>query len=192
MRVISQPVQEDSIWLNGPPTWSYLQLSLGTLPIDEALEPLRRLSENVRTRLNDLWNLRALLHSDGSLAPRETNRTLEAGGPREQGHYGFMLTDLHLLPLLTGQDVDLPNGRLSLAPRFKPPYVLPVLLAGCEGSLEARTQPNGTTRYTLNVAFGSLKLPKGGLVVHGRAVPQVVQLIEGEAISWMDCERLLV
>ena len=27
MRVLSNPIQEDSIWMNGPPTWAYLQLS---------------------------------------------------------------------------------------------------------------------------------------------------------------------
>lgn len=32
MRVLSNPVQEDSIWMNGPPTWSYLQLALGKMP----------------------------------------------------------------------------------------------------------------------------------------------------------------
>ena len=26
MRVLNDPVQEDSIWMNGPPTWTYLQV----------------------------------------------------------------------------------------------------------------------------------------------------------------------
>ena len=78
---------------------------------------------------------RALTHTDGSLHPPETNKTAEAGAPREQGHYAFMLTDLSLLPLLSGQSVDLLHGRLSLAPMYPPPYVLPVLVAGMEGSL---------------------------------------------------------
>ena len=185
MRVISNPVQEDSIWLNGPPTWAYLQLSLGNLAFDDALEPLRRLSENVRVRLADMWNLRALLHSDGSHKPAETNRSHELGGPREQGHYGFMLTDLYLLPLLSGQTVDLPNGRLELKPRFAPPYVLPVMLAGAEASLEARPAGGRGTNYTLAVAFGTLRLPSGGLVVNGRAVDQAVELAGGQAMSWV-------
>ena len=29
MRVLSEPVTEDSIWMNGPPTWAYLSLALG-------------------------------------------------------------------------------------------------------------------------------------------------------------------
>ena len=44
-----------------------------------------------------------------------------AGAPREQGHYGFMLTDLYLLPLLSGQVVDLPSGKLALAPKYPAP-----------------------------------------------------------------------
>ena len=207
MRVQSNPTQEDSVWLNGPPTWSYLQLALGgsssaggslasgpspdealpvrasagDLPLDEALEPLRRLSENLRTRLHDMWNLRALMHTDGSLAPVETNRSLERGAPREQGHYAFMLTDLYLLPLLSGQSFNLPASTLSLRPRFPPPYVLPVLLAGVEASLESRAKGN----YTLRVAFGRLRLPRrGGLIVDGTVCPLDIDLSEGEAVSW--------
>ena len=180
MRVISDPVDEDSIWLNGPPTWSYLQLALGALSFTEALEPLRRLSENIRGRLKDLWNLRGLLHTDGSLAPVETNRSLERGAPREQGHYAFMLTDLFLLPLLSGQVVDLPNGQLILQPPVNPPYVLPVLLAGAEGSLECR-RPG---RFTLRVAFGRLQLPPFGLRVNGSSYARAIRLEEGQHISW--------
>jgi hypothetical protein len=66
MRVLSNPVQEDSIWMNGPPTWSYLQLArrAATPPTGapqpppseaEALEPFKRMSENFRTRLRDPW-----------------------------------------------------------------------------------------------------------------------------------------
>jgi hypothetical protein len=68
------------------------------------------------------------------------------GCPREQGHYGFMMTDLHLLPLLSGQKVNMrahsvggastagdaaaAAGTLSLDPLnvFSPPFVLPVSL----------------------------------------------------------------
>ena len=172
---------QDSVWLNGPPTWSYLQLALGGASTDEALEPLRRLSENLRTRLHDMWNLRALMHSDGSLPPVETNRSLERGAPREQGHYAFMLTDLYLLPLLSGQAFNLPAGTLSLRPRFPPPYVLPVLLAGVEASLESRAKGS----YTLRVAFGRLRLPRrGGLMVDGAACPLEIDLGEGESVSW--------
>ena len=181
MRVLSNPVQEDSIWMNGPPTWSYLQLALGKLPAEDALAPLRRMSENFRSRLRDMWNLRALTHTDGSLQPAETNKTIELGAPREQGHYGFMLTDLYLLPLLSGLNVDLPHGRLSLSPKFAPPYVLPVLIAGMEGSLTSLAKGS----YELKVAFGRLQLPASpGLVVDGVSYGVAVDLRAGQSVAW--------
>ena len=109
---------------------TYLNIALGgdgpaSMPTDAMLEPFKRMSENYRVRLRDMWNLRALTHT-------QTEGTeLEHGCPREQGHYGFMLTDFYLLPLLTGLTVDMRNAstgaRLELNPRFPPPYVLPVL-----------------------------------------------------------------
>eukprot|EP00966_Prymnesium_polylepis_P156971 3627146-Prymnesium_polylepis.1 len=181
LRVLSNPIQEDSIWMNGPPTWSYLQLALGHLPAEDALSPLRRMSENFRSRLRDMWNLRALTHTDGSLQPAETNKTIELGAPREQGHYGFMLTDLYLLPLLSGQNVDLPHGRLSLSPKFTPPFVVPVLLAGMEGSLTSLA----TGSYELKVAFGRLKLPASpGLVVDGVPYGAALDLQMGQSVAW--------
>lgn len=180
MRVLSDPVQEDSVWMNGPPTWTYLQLALGKLGTEESLEPFKRMSENFRIRLKDMWNLRALTHTDGSIKPAETSRLLEAGAPREQGHYGFMLTDLYLLPFLSGQSVNLAEGRLLLKPYFPPPYVLPVLLSGLEASVSA--EKKGV--YTFHVAFGALALPKGGLTVDGVAYPEVINMKAGDTISW--------
>ena len=142
--------------------------------------PITGMSENFRMRLRDMWNLRALTHTDGSIVPAETTRAIELGAPREQGHYGFMLTDLYLYPLLAGLSVDIPAGKLSFAPKYPAPYSVPLLLAGVVGSL--RSPEVGT--YTLTVAFGSLKLPAGGLSVHGAACPKAVELVEGQSITW--------
>ena len=64
MRVISNPIQEDSIWMNGPPTWAYLSLELARDPatgtinssaaLTAALEPMQRMVANYRDRLGDL------------------------------------------------------------------------------------------------------------------------------------------
>ena len=159
--------------MNGPPTWTYLQLALGKLSTEEAYEPFKRMSENFRTRLHDQWNLRALTHT-------QTEGTeLEHGQPREQGHYGFMLTDLYLIPLLSGQTVDLSKGVLTLNPKFLPPYVLPVMISMMEGQLTA-----AGTKYTLRVAFGSLTLPAGGLSVSGCKTPNALKLSAGESVTW--------
>eukprot|EP01043_Picozoa_sp_COSAG02_P052356 COSAG02_NODE_5625_length_4175_cov_1.715898_2_plen_186_part_00 len=148
---------------------------------EAAWEPLKRMSENFRMRLRDMWNLRALTHTDGSVAPAETTRAIELGAPREQGHYGFMLTDLYLLPLLSGQVPDLPHGKLALGPKYPAPYgPMPVLLAGLEASIASKVKG----KYTLKVAFGSLKLPAGGLSADGIVCEKAVDLHAGEEISW--------
>jgi hypothetical protein len=143
------------------------------------------MSENFRTRLHDQWNLRALTHS-------QTEGTeLEHGQPREQGHYGFMLTDLYLLPLLSGQNVDMSKGKLSLAPKFQAPYTVPVLISMCEAQLSAipssttagKTAPSGE-KYTLLVGFGSLTLPVNGLTVSDCTYPHPVQLAAGQSVTW--------
>lgn len=183
-QVLNDPVQEDSVWMNGPPTWTYLNLALGdgsAVDVDAAWEPLKRMSENFRMRLRDMWNLRALTHTDGSVAPAETTRLIEQGAPREQGHYGFMLTDLYLLPFLSGQVPDLPAGTLALAPKYPAPYgPMPVLIAGVEASIASEAKG----KYTLHVAFGSLKLPQGGLSADGVVCQKAVDLHAGESLSW--------
>lgn len=184
MRVISNPILEDSVWMNGPPTWAYLSLVLAgagqrVVPpadLDAALMPLKRMIDNYRSRLNDLWNLRALTHTatEGS--------ALEHGGPREQGHYGFMLTDMWLYPLLSGQMTALHNGTLRLTPAFAPPYVLPVLLVGTLGSLEVDASGSN---FTLSIAAGSLALPAGGLIVNGLSYPGgALALGAGQFVEW--------
>jgi hypothetical protein len=187
MRVLRDPVQEDSIWMSGPPTISYINLAITSATATPsaaefvtAIEPFYRMSENFRSRLRDQWNLRALTHTDGSVAPAETERPLELGAPREQGHYGFMLTDLFLLPLISGQVVDMPHGKLSFTPMYSPPFTLPMLISNCEGTITATTAGN----YTLAVNFGSLKLPAEGLAVNGVRYKKAVQLTEGQSISW--------
>ena len=52
--------------------------------------------------------------AQGSMPHPETTRPIELGAPREQGHYGFMLTDLFLLPLLSGQVVDMASEGVQL------------------------------------------------------------------------------
>jgi hypothetical protein len=91
-----------------------------------------------------------------------------------------MLTDLFLLPLLSGQVVDMPNGKLDINPMFKAPYVLPVLISNCEGSIEVTADG----KMTLAVAFGALQLPVKGLSVSGSACPHAVDLKAGESMTW--------
>ena len=197
MRVLSNPIQEDSIWMNGPPTWTYLQLSRITKPgtnLTAAFEPFKRMSENFRTRLRDQWNLRALTHT------QTEGTALEHGAPREQGHYGFMMTDQYLLPLLSGVRADLEitedqndvgastvNWRLLVDPvLYAPPFELPVLLAGFFGTISADAADQGVVALTLTAAFGSVELPPNSLVVCGQAANTNgwVNLTAGKSFQW--------
>ena len=132
------------------------------------------MSENFRTRLGDQWNLRALTQTD-------TNSVdWQRGAPREQGHYGFMMTMLYMYPLLTGQTENMPEGQLALAPVYPPPYTMPVMLSGCEASITLTDSGNAT----LAVAFGALNLPANGLSLHGNVFPNAVSLTAGQSVSW--------
>ena len=51
----------------------------------------------------------------------------------------------------------MPKGELALAPAFPPPYTMPVLISGCEGTIKA----TAAGEFELAVAFGSLNLPAG-------------------------------
>jgi hypothetical protein len=80
-----------------------------------------------------------------------------------------------------GQVVDMAEGKLSLSPMFPPPYTMPLLISNCEGSV-SQAQANG--KITLDIAFGSLKLPAGGLSVGGVTYEKSVDLAAGGSISW--------
>ena len=55
----------------------------------------------------------------------------------------------------------------------------------CEGSITASaTAADGSVKYELAVAFVSLKLPAGGLSVHGSEYAGTVDIKAGESISW--------
>ena len=91
-----------------------------------------------------------------------------------------MLTDLYLFPFLSGQVPDLPSGKLALKPKYPPPYVMPVLIAGAEASIASKEHG----KYTLAVAFGCLKLPAGGLSVDGVVCEKAVDLSAGQSLSF--------
>ena len=97
-------------------------------------------------------------------------------------HYGFALPTWYLPYVLSGQQTDIAHGSLTFDPLYPVPYTMPVLLPGTTGSIAATA---GTkTTYTLSLAFGSLSLPSGGLVVSGSACPQPFTIAAGESISW--------
>lgn len=129
---------------------------------------------NFQTRLKDQWNLRALTHT------QTEGDSLEHGCPREQGHYAFMLTDMFLLPLMVGQENDIANGKLTLNPRYPPPYVMPVALYGCVATI----QEANAGEFVFTVVFGKLTVAENGLSVNGKAYPHAAQLSNGDSVAW--------
>ncbi len=95
-------------------------------------------------------------------------------------HYGFLLPNYHIFYALSGQQTNIAAGSLTFNPAFTCPYTLPLLLAGTTGTLTC----TAAAQYTVAIAFGSLTLPAGGLVVSGSVYPAPVSLTAGQSISW--------
>jgi len=172
---------DTKLWQQAGPDWSALALQLGSLgpvgvQLDSALDPARRQLENWRSRLRSLWNLAGL-----TSATNAHDAELSAL-PYCTAHYGFALTAYWLLPALSGQLTDLPSGKLSFeaAEALQCPWSLPALAAGFGGRISC-SQGGG---FTLQLAWGTLQLPAGGLSAGGRAFVGAVDMGPGDSISW--------
>jgi len=171
--------QDDAVWMGSGPTWSCLALALGSEGpaggnITAALEPSRWILSNYRDRLRMMWDLTGLSTTE-DWGSDDSN-----GQPFCTSHYGFMLTDYYLIYALSGQQTNIPAGKLTFAPLYAPPYTLPWAFMGTEGSLAV----SSAGVRTLTVAFGSLVLPAGGLIVSGTPYPNAVSLGAGQSVSW--------
>jgi len=170
--------QDDVIWMGAAPDWSYLQIALNAstkvLDLALAMAPVEAELVNYRDRLRDIWNI------VGIISPSDwgVDETIH-GVPYVTSHYGFVMTDYYLLPLLSGQQTDIPRGTLSFAPVYPCAFNLPLLLANCTGIVSCAV---GT--YTVSISFGSLSLPAGGLSVNGRAYPRPISLGPGGSVTW--------
>lgn len=173
-----QKPDDGKVWQQAGPDWSSVALMLGPEDgpagnVTGMLDPARRQLENWRSRLHNLWNLAGLTTASGS-------DDVTGALPYCTAHYGFALTAYWLLPALVGQRMDLPSGTLSFTPAIACPLRLPVLAAGLEAVLSC----DDGGQYTLQVVFGGLELPAGGLSAGGRAYAGVVELGPGDAVSW--------
>ena len=171
--------QDDVIWEQAGPTWSYMALALNSqATLDDALAPAMRGADKWRSKLNDAWNIAGISSGDDWPAGQQTL-------PFVTSHYGFLLVDYFLVPGLSGQQHHLGKAGasfLSFNPPFTPacPFKYPVLLPGTTGSVSC----DAAGKNTLALAFGSLALPAGGLSVQGRAYAGAVSLAAGDSISW--------
>ena len=181
MAGLTADLQDDAVWLGAAPDWSYLMLLLGTVDVPTALEPTRKQSENWRSRLNDLWNIAGLSTTDSA----DWRGSAQGGQPLCTSHYGFALVNYYLVYALSNQVTDVARGKLTFAPLYPCPFRLPVMLMDVEGSVSC-VGSGGRNVYTLDVAFGALTLPAGGLAVNGVAYTKAVALTGGQSVTWSD------
>ena len=170
--------QDDVIWEQSGPTWSYMTIALGEPDIDAALAPAVRGSNKWRTMLADAWNVAGIASGD-DWGPAAS--TL----PFVTSHYGFLLVDYYLVPGLTGQQHHFGKGAasfLSFNPPYSPacPFIYPVLLPGTTGSVGC----DASGAFSLSIAFGALELPAGALSVNGHVCAAAVSLGAGDSIAW--------
>lgn len=166
---------DTSHWGMAGPTFSYVSLAAGSKDIDGALNPTRLFMDNYRSRVNDQWNLAGLTTS-----ANWTFREHDNGQSWCTSHYGMPLTHYYAHYALSGLQINLPSGNVTINPVYPAPFVVPLLLAGTTGVVSK--DRTGLIKVTIN--FGSLNIPAGGLVVSGKPYPKTVQLTKGQSISW--------
>lgn len=179
---MGRPAAPESVdmtnWMGAAPDWSALAVALGQMPLPDALAPAQAELENMRTRVNSLWDIPGLVSG-------EWGADAQNGQPQTTSHYGFALTFYYLLPALAGQFTDVPGGRLTFAPAGGlcaggGAFSFPWFTAGVGGTVSRAA--GGAATFT--VAFGSLVLPPGGLAVCGSAYAGAVDLGPGGSVTW--------
>jgi non-lysosomal glucosylceramidase len=174
--------QDDVIWLGAAPDWSYLQIAVAgksgpwnASALTAALAPAAAQLTHYRDTLRDLWNIVGIIG-----AADWPGDDLLRSMPYVTSHYGFVMTDYYLLPLLAGQQVDMPHGRLSFAPVYPCPFSVPLLLVNTTGIVAC----DKNNVLSVEIAFGMLRLPAGGLSVSGRTYRDAVNLSPGQRVTW--------
>eukprot|EP00731_Ephydatia_muelleri_P017922 Em0010g1020a len=153
----------NSIWALANPNWATTNIHL-LEDVELALSVAEKSLDYWRSVLNDQWNIAGLL--GGTLAT--------SGLPFITSHYGFFMTAWHIVFALSGQNANMTEGSLTFAPKVSPPFLLPVMLPGVWGYLEAQEfapkRPDaGYVQYTLGLNFGSI--PLQSLSISGCSAP---------------------
>lgn len=148
---------DNSIWMMGNPNWATVATHLGEDP-ELGLLVAKKTMDNVRSNINDQWNVPGILGGIG----------YELDGlPYFTSHYGFYMSAWHMVMALSGQKANMTAKSLVFEPKVGLPYVLPVILPGAWGQLEAMTDTptpssnenkHTNTTYTVSLNFGSLNL----------------------------------
>lgn len=159
------------IWEMASYNQATLQLYLGGTVAD-SLSTYKASATSWSRRINDQWATAGL---------KDT-----AGYPTCTTHYGYHMISWHTPLALSGQQANMAEGNSSLffTPRVPRPFVLPVLLPGVIGLLEADASTNVTLRISNIDSLKPITLSHVGVdhALKSFSTPQTLQ--PGSSITW--------
>eukprot|EP00731_Ephydatia_muelleri_P017942 Em0010g1040a len=173
---------ENAVWLMANPDWAVLALNLQEDP-ELALSVAQKALDYWRSVVNDQWNVAGLI--GGYHTPEDGG----SGQPYMTSHYGFFMTAWHIVFALSGQNANMTEGSLTFAPKVSPPFLLPVMLPGVWGYLEAQEfapkRPDaGYVQYTLGLNFGSVTLKQLNISGCANPIVEPLTLRADELVKW--------
>ena len=148
-----------------------------------ALSVAQKALDYWRSVVNDQWNVAGLI--GGYHTPEDGG----SGQPYMTSHYGFFMTAWHIVFALSGQNANMTEGSLTFAPKVSPPFLLPVMLPGVWGYLEAQEfapkRPDaGYVQYTLGLNFGSVTLKQLNISGCANPIVEPLTLRADELVKW--------
>ena len=158
----------------GNPNWATINLHLGHDP-DDCIAVAKKSLDIWRSNLNDQWNVAGILGGLGYEAE---------GQPYITSHYGYYMSSWHILFALSGQQADIPKGRLTFNPKVRKgsEFEFPVLLPGVHGKINGKLV-QGNLTYSLDLQHGTLHLRQ--LAVYNSFHPDVfIAITPSKGVTW--------
>jgi len=161
------PSLYNSVWMQGSPDWSAINLHLG-VNVTRALSQTKKALDHWRVNLRDLWNIHGITGVFEGVD----------GQPFITSHYGFYMVMWHIPFALSGQLYSAPKKQLFFDPKFTGDYRLPVLIPNIFGFISK----TGNT-FKLEITSGKITLQQ--LSVAGRMYPKTpITLQTGQFVQW--------
>ncbi len=134
--------------------------------------------EHWRSVVHDQWNVVGIMGGLGYGLD---------GMPYITSHYGYYMSSWHIIMALSGQKANMTKHSLTFEPKLHPPFILPVILPGVWGYLQASIAGKNMTQvyYSLGLHFGSLELEY--LAVHECVKTHSTKFIDFSTIPVWTC-----
>lgn len=137
--------------------------------------------DHVRSELNDQWDFHGLYSGPGYGLD---------GLPWCTSHYTFHMVLWHIPFAISGQYFSAPNSTLTFSPKFLCPYKIPFYTPFAIGTLQCSVIDKETMKFEMLSTSGDIYLQK--LVVSGFQYPKSVELKQGEVITWLSHDDILL